>query len=367
MISMKALISMGTNKRQHVLSSNWQGDLKEVTPGGSRVIVVCSRGSMNRGTLESIRSALTHTEILIEVFALETPDLVFLKEISERVSELNADYIVAVGGGSVLDTAKAIKLMFSVKNWGDFEYQAENGVRSHSNTCRIVAIPTTAGSGSEVTSFATLWDRQKSRKLSIDAQWLLPNISIVDPSLLATLTGDKLLYPALDAISHSVESLWSKRKTRESSEYALSALAFSEVAIESFKDGAPDPTQFALASTYAGRAIAISRTALAHSMSYPLTLTYGVPHGLACSFSLEAIFYFVRNSNSLQASEVRLIELILHSIQPLQLGSRITHYCDVNEAMQLVPDMFDTQRSSNMGISLSPTDLAVCIHDSFAE
>ncbi len=367
MTLMEVSILMELKDTRQVLSSSWYEDLKDATPNDSRVIVVCSRGSMKRGTLNSIRSALSHSKILMEVFAPETPDLTFLHETFEPVAGLNVDYIVAVGGGSVLDAAKAIKLMFSVKDWGDFQLQAKNGVSSDSNNCEIIAIPTTAGSGSEVTSFATLWDRQESRKLSIDSPWLLPDMSIVDPSLLSTLTGDKLLYPALDAVSHSVESLWSKRKTRESREYALIALAFSEVAIASFKNGAPDLTQFALASTYAGRAIAISRTALAHSISYPLTLTYGVPHGLACSFSLEAIFYFVRDTNSLQASEVRSIASILDTTRPLKLADRMALYCTANEAMRLVPAMLDSKRSNNIGAFLSPSDLSESIQYSFGQ
>lgn len=355
---------MELDQSRHLLSSNWVEDLNDVVPNGSRVLVVCSRGSVKRGILESIRSAIIQSEITIEVFAPETPDLTFLQEIFEPVAELNVDYIVAVGGGSVLDTAKAIKLFFSVKDWADFQHQAENGVSSKPNDCQIIAIPTTAGSGSEVTPFATLWDRQESKKLSIDAPWLLPNTPIVDPSLLATLSGDKLLYPALDAISHSVESLWSKKKTDESREYALRALAFSEVAIVSFKNGTPDLTQFALASTYAGKAIAISRTALAHSISYPLTLTYGVPHGLACSFSLKAIFQFVCSSDSLQTSEASSIESILQTIEPLELGSKIRTYCDERDATRLVPQMLDTKRSNNMQHGISPADLVEAIKGS---
>ena len=352
---------MELDQSRHLLSSNWVEDLNDVVPNGSRVLVVCSRGSVKRGILESIRSAIIQSEITIEVFAPETPDLTFLQEIFEPVAELNVDYIVAVGGGSVLDTAKAIKLFFSVKDWADFQHQAENGVSSKPNDCQIIAIPTTAGSGSEVTPFATLWDRQESKKLSIDAPWLLPNTPIVDPSLLATLSGDKLLYPALDAISHSVESLWSKRKTDESREYALSALAFSEIAIASFKNGTPDLAQFALASTYAGRAIAISRTALAHSISYPLTLTYEVPHGLACSFTLEAIFQFVRGTDCLQVSEVLSIESVVATIRSLDLGTRMHTYCDVDQATTLVPQMLNITRLNNMKIGLQLDELVETI------
>lgn len=367
MISVKASILMALKDSQQVLSSNWQGNLKDVVPSGFRVIVVCSSGSMKRGTLDSIRNALTHSEILMEVFAPETPDLTFLQEIFVPVVELHADYIVAVGGGSVLDAAKAIKLMFSVNTWGDFEYQAENGVISDSNSCQIIAIPTTAGSGSEVTSFATLWDRQESRKLSIDARWLLPDVSIVDPNLLATLTGDKLLYPALDAISHSVESLWSKRKTRESREFALSALAFSEAAIASLKSGTPDLSQFALASTYAGRAIAISRTALAHSISYPLTLTFGVPHGLACSFTLGEIFLLAIEYGVIDKEESRHIELILDSVQPLKIAPRVLSYCSIEEVVDLVSAMSTPSRSKNIAFDDVDVDLRAVLREALSK
>ncbi len=358
---------MELNDSRHVLSSNWVEDLKDAIPNSSRVVVVCSRGSVKRGTLESIRSAIVQSEITIEVFAPETPDLTFLQEIFEPVAELNVDYIVAVGGGSVLDTAKAIKLFFSVKDWADFQHQAENGVSSKPNGCQIIAIPTTAGSGSEVTPFATLWNRQESKKLSIDAPWLLPNTPIVDPSLLVTLSGDKLLYPALDAISHSVESLWSKKKTDESRGYALSGLAFSEIAIASFKNGTPDLAQFALASTYAGRAIAISRTALAHSISYPLTLTYGVPHGLACSFTLGEIFLLVTEYGVLDEEECHHIEIILDILRPLNIGSRIRDYCSIDEVVELIPRMSSSGRSNNVAWSAVDFDLCSVLHEAITK
>jgi alcohol dehydrogenase class IV len=339
------------------LSSNWVEDLKTAIPNGSQVVVVCSRGSLKRGILESIRSAIIQSEITIEILAPETPDLTFLQEIFEPVSKMCVDYIVAVGGGSVLDTAKAIKMFFSVEDWADFQHQVKYGVSSKPNGCQIVAIPTTAGSGSEFTPFATLWDRQESKKLSIDSPWLLPNTQIVDPILLSTLSGDKLLYPALDAISHSVESLWSKKKTPESREYALSALSFSHNAIASFKKGTSDLTQFALASTHAGRAIAISRTALAHSISYPLTLTYGVPHGLACSFTLGEIFLLVNEYGELDEEEFHHIETILDLLGPLKIGSRISDYCSIDEVYELIPRMSSSERSDNISWSAVDFDL----------
>ncbi|MDA9227026.1 iron-containing alcohol dehydrogenase [Actinomycetota bacterium] len=357
MTSMKASIPMELKDGHQFLSSNWRGDLKDAIPSGSRVIAVCSHGSVKRGTFNSIRSALTNSEILMEVFAPETPDLAFYQKIFEPVAEVHADYIVAVGGGSVLDAAKAIKLIFSSRDWVEFQHQAENGVTTNSNNCQIIAIPTTAGSGSEFTPFATLWDREAARKLSIDAPWLLPDIPIVDPSCLSTLTGKKLLYPALDAISHSVESLWSKRKTRESREYALSALAFSQFAIASFQNGTPDLTQFALASAYAGKAIAISRTALAHSISYPLTLMFGIPHGLACSFTLGEIFLIATKFGSLDEEESRCIELILDSLRPFKIGSLVLEYCSIEKAVDLTSVMLSPGRSNNMSLSDVNVDL----------
>jgi alcohol dehydrogenase len=283
--------------------------------------------------------------------------MTFLHEIFESVSLLSVDYIVAVGGGSVLDTAKAIKMLFSVKDWPDFQSQAEKGVNCEANGCLIVAIPTTAGSGSEVTPFATLWDRKAPKKLSIDAPWLLPSVPIVDPQLLRTLSGDRLLYPALDAVSHAVESLWSKRKTPESRDYALRALASSKVAIQSWTSGTYDLTQFAVASTYAGRAIAISRTALAHSISYPLTLVYGVPHGLACSFTLKAITDAAVGTAPLSSEEIVAINSIVNSIQSLDLAARLRTYCTAAEVEELIPSMINTRRSNNTSFALTKNAL----------
>ena len=127
---------------------------------------------------------------------------------------------------------------------------------------------------------------------------------------LETLQGQNLLYPFLDSISHAFESLWNKNRNNESVKYAIDSLNLNLTSLKAFcsKDEMYDFEKMILASNFAGKAINITRTSIAHSISYPLTTKYGIPHGLACSFTIPRIFKYVKND------EIEFIDTFRFSI-----------------------------------------------------
>ena len=199
--------------------------------------------------------------------------------------------IVALGGGSVMDAAKVLAAAS-----GDFDR-----VRRHLETGKggeqlgrtpIIAIPTTAGTGSEVTSWATVWDTGAMKKYSLARETLYPEIALVDPSLTVGLPRGVTISTGLDALSHALESIWNVNANPVSS--ALAEVAAREVldALPLLADDLGSDelrTRLARASLFAGLAFSNTRTALAHALSYHLTLHHGVPHGIACSFSLPMV------------------------------------------------------------------------------
>jgi alcohol dehydrogenase len=210
----------------------------------------------------------------------------------------------------------------------------------------LIAIPTTAGTGAEVTPFATVWERALGKKHSLHG--VTPTVALLDASLTITLPYEQTIYPALDTMSHALESLWNKHRTTESIKNAQDALfllcdALPLVQQEPKNHEARKKLQFA--SMLAGLAIAQTRTALAHAMSYPLTANYGVPHGLACSFTLRAILREVdRNSLNLSLSLIERIEVLLTE---LCLDKALSHYVNWTQLSSLYKQPLHASRAGN--------------------
>jgi alcohol dehydrogenase len=197
--------------------------------------------------------------------------------------------IVALGGGSVIDAAKVLAAAD-----GDFarvRTYLETGGEALAAT-PIIAIPTTAGTGSEVTSWATVWDTEAKKKYSLAREGLYPEAALVDPLLTLKLPRGLTVSTGLDALSHALESLWNVHANPVSS--ALAETAAREI-IEALPALAEDlgnealRTRVSRAALFAGLAFSNTKTALAHALSYHLTLHHGVPHGIACSFSLPLV------------------------------------------------------------------------------
>ncbi|HSI02724.1 MAG TPA: iron-containing alcohol dehydrogenase PsrA [Reyranella sp.] len=203
--------------------------------------------------------------------------------------------IVALGGGSVIDAAKVLAAA-SGGSGADFakvrSYLESGQGEATLGATPIIAIPTTAGTGSEVTSWATVWDTAAKKKYSLSRPSLYPEVALVDPLLTLGLPRGITISTGLDALSHALESLWNVNANPVSSSLA-------EVAAREVLDALPQLAldlanpelrqRLSRASLFAGLAFSNTRTALAHALSYHLTLHHGVPHGIACSFSLPLV------------------------------------------------------------------------------
>jgi alcohol dehydrogenase class IV len=156
----------------------------------------------------------------------------------------------------------------------------------------IIAIPTTAGTGSEVTMWGTVWDFDEKKKFSISHPSLYAEKALLDSQLTASLPEKDTIYGALDALSHAMEAIWNTNHNPISDSFALKAIELVMEYLPQVKDdpGNRDFRDFLLqASLQAGLAFSNTKTALAHSISYPLTAFLGLPHGLACALPLPHI------------------------------------------------------------------------------
>ena len=154
----------------------------------------------------------------------------------------------------------------------------------------FIAIPTTSGTGSEINSWGTVW--QNYKKLSVSGNILRPNYAILDANLCKTMPMELTISSALDAFSHALESIWNKNHTLISDEVSIVAikkiLYFLPLVILK-KNNFKYRSEIQLASLLAGISMSQTKTALCHSISYPLTSIYGIPHGIACSLTLSEV------------------------------------------------------------------------------
>ncbi|NQV82727.1 MAG: phosphonoacetaldehyde reductase [Rhodospirillales bacterium] len=210
------------------------------------------------------------------------------------------DVIVAVGGGSVIDAAKVLSASggdFSAVK--DFLETGEGGEQL--TPVPIIAVPTTSGTGSEVTCWATVWDTDAQKKYSLNLPALYPEHAVVDPELMLGAPRGLTVSTGLDALSHALESIWNVNANPVSSAFAVTAASDVLEALPALADDLDNlelRARMARAATISGMAFSNTKTALAHSVSYPITLKHGVPHGIACSFSLAMVMRWVAGNDT---------------------------------------------------------------------
>jgi len=256
-----------------------------------------------------------------------------------------------------MDTAKAMARLLAQPAGATLAAHFRDGVAlAPIPALPMVAIPTTAGTGAEVTPFGTVWDFERAQKYSVAGDDLYPSATILDPELTLGLPPDVTISSGLDAISHAFESTWNRNASPVTLGLAMKSLQLSLPALPRLKDD-PDDIQarraMMEASLLAGLSISQTRTALAHSISYPLTARFGLPHGIACSCTLPALLRF-----NAEADDGRLLDLAralgFGSVLELVSGlESIYHNLDVAPSFRsCVPE--DEQVLGLLGEMVSP-------------
>ena len=203
-------------------------------------------------------------------------------------NENRCDAIVAVGGGSTIDVAKCIKLyckMDPQENYLQQEYK-DSGIP-------LIAVPTTAGTGSESTRYAVIYYDGKKQSVTHDS--IIPTYAVLEPTLLKSLPLYQKKCTMLDAMCQCIESLWSVNSTEESHLYAKIGLQMIMDHWHGYiQDNSEEDAQYIMmAANYGGRAINISQTTAPHAMSYKLTSMFGLPHGHAVALCLPEVWMYM--------------------------------------------------------------------------
>jgi alcohol dehydrogenase class IV len=228
---------------------------------------------------------------------------------------LGCDLVIGVGGGTVLDIAKSVRIL-AVQESDPRSYVA-GATTIATRGPPLIAIPTTAGSGSEATQFAVVY--VDGIKHSLDQRWVLPEHSVVDPALSANLPAPITASTGMDALAHAIESYWSVHSTEASRRYAVEALSLT---IRHLIDAVTRPSKanraaMARAAHLAGMAINLSRTTACHAISYPITIRHGVPHGHAVALTLPYMLLYNAGVTAEDVTDRRGVVWVRDSIDQL--------------------------------------------------
>lgn len=300
--------------------SNMEGLHKLITgcSHAQKTLVVCDRFTTDIwGITEEIENGAAKGILAWVDRCPGNPTQKDIYDALNTVGDLNPTQILAIGGGSTIDLAKAVSAFYYMFKGQEISIPViTDALKNKTYTTPhpfidIIALPSAAGTGSEVTRFATIWDVDKKAKFSIDCQENYAKKAIVIPDLTLSLPLRLTLSTGLDALSHAMESFWAKPTTYVVKDIALRAI---DLIMTYLPLVLKDPknlelrTAMSRGALLAGMAFAKTRTTACHSISYPITMQYGVEHGLACALSLDAVSKINREKTVLADELFALLE-----------------------------------------------------------
>ena len=260
--------------------------------GSDVLLIVWSECVLEHEIIKDLLNKQDGYKVHPVVFTASNPSVQDLYGVYDHTRKLNLGAVVGIGGGSVLDVAKSLCCLheLDISNIDDLR-TAIIDKRFTENKMPWIGIPTTAGTGSEVTCWATIWDPEIEVKRSVESKENYAYAALIDPDLSSTLPLALAVSSALDAVAHAVESYWAKASNCVSKALALSAIREIMTHIDGlFTNDFTAHDAMAKGSMLAGLAFSNTKTTACHSISYPLTMHYHIPHGVAVSMLLAPVF-----------------------------------------------------------------------------
>lgn len=276
-----------------------QGALKElpamaVKLGKSKGYIISGPHLNKAGLVDACMKELLTAGIACGCFT-ETegnPSVETVEKAFVGFKECGADFIVAFGGGSPIDVAKAVAVV-ATHGGSIVDYEGVGGVPGP--VVPIIAIPTTAGTGSEVTAFSVITDHSRNYKLTVGSNYLLPQFAILDPLLITSVSENTAAACGMDAFIHALEAYVSKGTTPFSDMFAKEALALIGGSIKAYVKDRSDIEAceaMMMGSLFAGIAFSHARLGDVHAMSHPVSAYFNVPHGVANAILLPTVVDF---------------------------------------------------------------------------
>ncbi len=261
---------------------------------GSNLLLVTDSGLSSAGHPQKLKEIFEQSNLNVTLFdkSIENPTESSVQSCVQVASEAHVDLIVGLGGGSSMDTAKGCNFILS--NGGRMSDYWGIGKASQP-MLPFIAIPTTAGTGSECQSFALISEDQTNKKMACGDKKALPKITILDPELTLSLPSSVTACTGVDALAHSLESLVTTKRNPSSNRHAQLAFDLIQKNLPLVFENPQDLKSrgaVLLGASHAGAAIERSMLGAAHSMANPLTASRGVIHGIAVGMVLPQVMKF---------------------------------------------------------------------------
>ena len=281
------------------------------TLGAKRPMIITDKGVRSNNLLAPIETAFESTDTNIGyIFDDVPPDssLETVQKAAQFYRENNCDAIIAVGGGSVIDTSKATNILVSEGGNDLLKYSGAHNLPKPLKP--FFVIPTTSGTGSEVTMVAVVSDPVKNVKLAFASYYLMPHAAILDPRMTQTLPPHLTAMTAIDALTHAIEAYSCMAANPISDAYATAAIQKISKNLFNVLDNPSDAEgrlELAQASTMAGIAFSNSMVGLVHSLGHALGAVAHLPHGLCMNLFLPYVLEYNKDVNG-----DKIAELLLH-------------------------------------------------------
>ncbi|MCM8818830.1 MAG: iron-containing alcohol dehydrogenase [Candidatus Omnitrophica bacterium] len=284
---------------------------------GKKVLIVSGKNFIYKsGLFEKIKNIFEKEKIDFSIFSnvKPEPDIENVEEGVEFCIKENCDIIVAIGGGSALDVGKCIALR--VKNNGNLKnYFGEANLKNE--PLPIIAIPTTCGTGSEVTRYAVIIDKNENTKKTIASEKIMPILTLLDPDVLDYLPPKLTGATGMDAFCHSAESYLATTADYMSKLFAIESLKLLSENLKKAIEGDKEAKEkIFLASTLAGYAINKTGTIIVHGIGYSLTIKYGTHHGTANALFLPYVLEFMKENGYVE--EIKEMEKTIGNTSELK-------------------------------------------------
>jgi len=285
----------------------------------TKCLIVTDEVLVKLGMLGDIERALSQAKVQFAIYSgvFTEPTVEFVQEGLKAYKENGCDFLLAVGGGSAIDTAKAVAVM--VSNAGSIEnYEGLNKIPK--GGVPLIAIPTTAGTGSEVTRYIVITDTKRDVKMLITSPFLIPQKAIVDPLLTLSMPQSLTAATGIDALTHAIEAYVSVKAQPMSDIFCLSAIELIAGNLrQAWSNGknieAREKTM--LGANQAGIAFSNSSVALVHGMSRPIGAYFHVPHGVSNAALLGVVTEFSLIGNP--ARYARIAEAMGENVEHLSI------------------------------------------------
>ncbi|MFH1929722.1 MAG: iron-containing alcohol dehydrogenase [Chloroflexota bacterium] len=263
---------------------------------GTQGMLITDGNIMRIGAANSVLGDMRSNEIKLDVYAdvESNPTAEAINATAEEMGRGTPDFLVALGGGSVIDFSKGLAIA-ATSGGSIWDYVGVGGPPGRSvqePALPIIAIPTTAGTGSEVTPYAVLTSRRTDRKAALKSAHIFPRVALVDPELTMTMPSEVTASTGIDALAHAIEAYLCNKHTPFTDVVALEAIRIIGATLPAVVSRGNDLSyreSMAWASTLAGMAIAESDTTVAHALSEPLSARTNLAHGQAVAIFMTTV------------------------------------------------------------------------------